>query len=322
MRYLSANDIEAAVDRSLLIEKMETAMRLAETGGIVMPPRTYVEYGDNSLALMPCFSSSGFSTKLVTIFPGNQGGPDPVVNGLVVLNDIRTGAPRAILNGQALTAVRTGAVGAVGVKHLAMHSPHALGLVGAGIQGFEQVLCAAETRPLTDVYVHDRDVSKLGDFMARLEKRLPGVTIHSAAGADEMLAACHTIVLSTTSCHPVLPDTESLLQGKCLIATGSYRPDMQELPRAAFSCAGRMFLDTLQAKNESGDVITPLEKGWLKEEALQTMGQFLLHKEDEEALQGETSIFKSVGMAFFDLMAAEYIFESACTRGLGKKIDP
>ncbi|MFH1156308.1 MAG: ornithine cyclodeaminase family protein [Pseudomonadota bacterium] len=321
MWYLNANDIEAAVDRSILIEKMETAMRLAETGDIVMPPRTYVEYGDNSLALMPCFAESGFSTKLVTIFPGNQTGPDPVVNGLVVLNDIRTGVPRAILNGQALTAIRTGAVGAVGVKHLAVFEPHALGLVGAGAQGFEQVLCAAEIRTLTDVYVHDRDVSKVGDFMTRLKKRLPCVRIRSAAGADEMLAVCRTIVLSTTSSQPVLPDSEVLLKGKCLIATGSYRPDMQELPRAAFVCAGGMLLDTLDAKSESGDIIRPLAQGWLREEALQTMGQFLLNRKEKEALQGETTIFKSVGMAFFDLMAAQYIFESARTRGLGKEID-
>lgn len=321
MLFLNGQDIEAAVDRAALVEQMEAAMKLAETGQVVMPPRMYVNHGPNSLALMPCFSDTGFSTKLVTIFPGNQGGPDPVVNGLVILNDIRSGAPSAILDGKVFTAIRTGAVGAVGVKHLSSRTPHALGLVGAGVQGFEQILSASTTRQFTDVWVYDTSSAKVPDFLARLTPFLPGVNLHQAANPEELLSVCRTIVLSTTSRQPVLPDIPDLMKNTCLIGTGSYQPDMQEIPRAAFQAAGRIFLDTAHARHESGDVIRPEEQGWVSAEKIQTMGGFLLSGEDETPLQETTAVFKSVGMAFFDLAAAESICERAIARGLGTRLN-
>ena len=321
MLFLNGHDVEAVIDRKVLVQRMEDAMRLAETDQIVMPPRTYVECGDNSLALMPCFGNSGFSIKLVTIFPGNHGGSDPVVNGLVILNDIKTGAPRAILNGQIVTAIRTGAVGAVGVKHLACRSPHALGLVGAGVQGFEQILCAATIRPLTDVYVFDRDAHKIPEFLERLAQCLPNINLHQASTVEELMGTCRTIVLSTTSPQPVLPNTAQLLEGKCIIGTGSYLPAMQEIPQMAYELSGRMFIDTVHARHESGDVIKPLTEGWLVKDRIQTMGDFLLSREDETGMYEKTTIFKSVGMALFDLIAAEYIFERACAKGLGTTLN-
>ncbi len=321
MLFLNGHDVEAAVDREILVQRMENAMRLAETDQVVMPPRTYVEYGDNSLALMPCFGNGSFSIKLVTIFPGNHGGPDPVVNGLVLLNDIKTGAPRAILNGQIVTAIRTGAVGAVGVTHLACPRPHALGLVGAGVQGFEQILSAATTRQLTDVYVYDRDTLKIPAFLEHLANCLPKVNLHQASTVEELLGACRTSVLSTTSRQPVLPDTPELLRGKCIIGTGSYLPDMQEIPQTAYELSGRMFIDTAHARHESGDVIRPRTEGWLVKDTIQTMGDFLLSREDETGMYEKTTIFKSVGMALFDLIAADYICERACAKGLGTTLN-
>lgn len=321
MLFLNGHDVEAAIDRKVLVQRMEDAMCLAETDQVVMPPRTYVEYGDNSLALMPCFGNNSFSIKLVTIFPGNHGGPNPVVNGLVVLNDIKTGAPRAILNGQIVTSIRTGAVGAVGVNHLACRTPHALGLVGAGVQGFEQILSAATTRQLTDVYVYDRDTLKIPEFLERLAHCLPNINLHQASTVEELMEACRTIVLSTTSSQPVLPDTAELLKGKCIIGTGSYLPDMQEIPQMAYALSGRIFIDTAHARHESGDVISPLTKRWIEKDRIQTMGDFLLSREDETGMYEKTTIFKSVGMAVFDLIAAEYIFERACAKGLGTTLN-
>ena len=322
MLYLNSQDIRAAVDRAALIEKMEAAMRLAETGKVLMPPRTYVNQGPNSLGLMPCFSDTAFSTKLVTIFPGNQGGTDPVVNGLVILNDIDSGAPRAILEGRTFTAVRTGAVGAVGVKHFAVPRPHALGLVGAGVQGFEQVLSAATARKFTAVKVFDRNPDVLPDFLARLAPLLPGVSLSQVSHAGELLTDCQTIILSTTSPTPVLPDRPELMEGRCIVGTGSYKPDMQEIPRAAFRAAGRIFLDTVHAAHESGDVITPKTEGWVPRNAIQTMGNFLDGGEDEAPLQETTTVYKSVGMALFDLAAAEYLYKTARAMGLGTTLTP
>ena len=185
MLLLNGDDIEQAVEKTALIEQMELAMHMAESGETVMPPRSYVTRNDNSLGLMPCFGKEGLCTKLVTTFPTNQGGPHPVINGLVVLNDSKNGEPLAVLNGQVLTALRTSAVGAVGVKHLSPVEPQALGLEGAGVQGFEQVRFAAAVRPPTDVYVFDRDTQKMDDFVQCLTPHLPGVKVWAAKTVED-----------------------------------------------------------------------------------------------------------------------------------------
>ena len=91
---------------------------------------------------MPCFGSDYFSTKLVSVFPKNLLIKEPMIYGSVILNDGQTGKPLAVMDGSKLTAMRTAAVGAVGVKHLSPENASTLGVVGLGIQGFHQALFA------------------------------------------------------------------------------------------------------------------------------------------------------------------------------------
>ncbi len=347
MLFLNAEDIENALDKNDLIDQMEEAMLLFETGKLSMPPRNHLEHGENTLLIMPCFGQTYFSTKLVTVFPGNRGTDFPVVNGMVLLNDIKTGEPVAMLDGQALTGIRTGAVGAVGIRHLSPETPHpqVLGIVGAGVQGFHQVRFAAAARPLEAVFVHNRDSAKIPAFIKKLEPELDGIPLKQAGSIEELLEASQTVILATSSSSPVLPEKPELLKGLTLLGIGSYRPDMQEFPRAAFEVTEQMFLDTDHARHESGDVIRPLEHGWISDNKVETMGKFLFNRKKRKSLgelSGEslseplrelskesfkkslykkTTIYKSVGVAAFDLAAAIYIFKNAQKKGLGQRLN-
>ena len=346
MLFLNGQDIEDAVNKPELINQMEEGMRRFESNGIAMPPRSHLTHGSNTLLLMPCFGDHYFCTKLVSVFPGNQEKGFPVVNGMVLLNDADTGKPVAILDGQTLTGLRTGAVGAVGVRHLTPETPQVLGLVGCGVQGFHQVRFAAATRQIEAVYLYNRDEKKIPTFMEKLaqDSGLNGVSLRQAKNGEELLAHANTVILATSSETPVLPDNPALFKGRTLIGVGSYRPDMREFPKAAFIHAHGMFLDTSHARHESGDVITPLEEGWINDANVQSMGRYLLDQKSERMKEGEerveriqtdissdlmppiergqnqTILYKSVGMAVFDLMAAVQIYTHAKEKGLGQHL--
>jgi len=83
------------------------------------------------------------------------------------------------------------------------------------------------------------------------------------ADAIEMLANVECAITATTSAIPVLPDDTARLAGKLLVALGSYRPNMRELPEAAFRAADLLHIDSPQARDDAGDVVDPLARGWM-----------------------------------------------------------
>ena len=90
----------------------------------------------------------------------------------MLLNDYQTGKPLAILDGQTVTAWRTGAVGGVGIRHLAAKDSHTVGIIGAGVQGFYQALYACTARDIHTVYVYNHSNRDLTDYLGRLEKAI------------------------------------------------------------------------------------------------------------------------------------------------------
>jgi len=111
MLYLGPNDILAAADFNAVMDAIEQAYQIDRNGNYEMPVRMHVENGENTLLYMPCFLNTIFGTKILSLFPGNAAKQRSVIEGIVLLNDVETGAPVAILDGARLTAIRTGAVG-------------------------------------------------------------------------------------------------------------------------------------------------------------------------------------------------------------------
>lgn len=326
---LAGTDILAAVSPGEIMDTIEQAMVVYEQGEVYMPPRMHLAYGDNDmLLLMPCFTKKGFGTKLVTVFPENSKYDAAVTNGVVLLNKAETGEPIALINGFVLTALRTAAVGSVSIRHLADDNATKLGLVGAGVQGYYQALFAAQTRPIKDIYVFSRTAGKIGEFLEKLGSALPEVRLHQAPSPETLLEASDIVITATTSNEPVLPDEPNLYTGKHFVGIGSFRPQMREFPAALFKEAERVFVDTEHALEETGDLIIPLAEGWLERSRIQTLGRFLLDRKENSSLspaydqdvKKATTFFKSVGMALFDLMAGQLVYEKAVENGLGQTI--
>jgi ornithine cyclodeaminase len=242
----------------------------------------------------------------------------PVLYGTVILNDGKTGKPLAIFNGAKLTAVRTAAVGSAGIKHTSSKNSSSLGLIGAGVQGFHQILFACRVRPIKEVYIFDAYNSDLKKFIDRLKVELPNVTFHICKDSEDLCAHSEIIITATNATSPVLPNSKESLQGKHIIAIGSYKPDMIEVPDALFELIDKVYIDVDMALDESGDLIQPINKGILAAENIKLLSSVIAGQEKLNIQ--ETTLFKSVGMALFDLFTAKYLLEKSLKTGIGQEV--
>ncbi|WP_142413633.1 ornithine cyclodeaminase family protein [Hathewaya massiliensis] len=322
MLYLNSKDILSAITFEEVMEAIEEAYKLYEKNQYDAPSRIHIDHGDKkTLLFMPCFTENVFGTKILTYFPENPKKGKPVLDGLMLLNDIETGEPICIIDGKALTKVRTGAVGGVGIKNTTPENIKTLGLVGTGVQGFYQVLYACTVRKFEKVYVFHMLKDKAEEFKERLEKELPEVEIIVSDTVEEMVKSSEVIITATTSNKPVLPDDPELLKGKHFIGIGSYKPFMREFPDALSKVVDTVLIDTEFAKEESGDLCIPMESGLLKEDKVLSFGEFLLNCEHKEKVVSGTTLYKSVGMALFDITASRLIYERAKAKGIGQNIE-
>jgi ornithine cyclodeaminase/alanine dehydrogenase-like protein (mu-crystallin family) len=152
MRILSEKDINRILTPGLAIEAVESAMVMYEGADFHMPPRAHVDYQGKVYLLMPCFIPGAFGSKLVSVFPENVSRNIPMIQGIVILNEGSTGIPLALMNGLAITAFRTGAIGAVAIKYLTDSNMSTLGVIGAGIQGYHQAFISTFVRNLSEVF--------------------------------------------------------------------------------------------------------------------------------------------------------------------------
>lgn len=318
MLILSAEDVERVVTPQDMTAAMEEAFRIYGAGDYTMPQRMHIDHHENTLLLMPCFSGEAFATKLVSFFPGNTAKGHPAIYGTVILNDGQTGKPLAMLNGAKVTALRTAGVGAVGMLYSAGREISSAGLIGTGTQGYYQALFACTLLPVKELFLYNRSPESAAECAHRLSKKFPDVRVKVVDTSRELAASASLIITATNAGSPVLPDDKDLLQGKHVVAVGSYKKDMQELPRALYSLVEKVYTDTDHACNETGDLIIPLEQGWLEAEQVVPLANLVTGR---ETVSGDITLFKSVGMALFDLVAARLIYAKAREQRAGVEVE-
>ena len=128
-----------------------------------------------------------------------------------------------------------------------------------------------------------------------------------------MVRKSEIICTATPAKEPVLPDDKALLAGKCIIAVGSYTPQMREIPDAIWDLVDKVYIELPYACEESGDLSQPLAEGRLTQDKIVLMDQYLASGA-REGVSKETTYFKSVGMGLFDVCIAQKLLEKAKER--------
>jgi ornithine cyclodeaminase/alanine dehydrogenase-like protein (mu-crystallin family) len=319
MLIINEKDIENAIEPFEMVSAIERAYLIQDKAGTNIPDRMHLDNGENTLLVMPGFIESIFGTKVVAVFPGNSQKEKSVINGAMILNDAETGEPLALINAKKLTAMRTGAVGATAVKYLAPFMARTLGIIGAGVQAYHQAIMISGQRPFQKLIINDSNSEKAEMLKEHLENRLENIKIEVTENPNQLVLDSDVVVTATSSSRPVFNVETDKLGIKTFIAIGSYKPNMQEIPFSIYKAINKVYVDTLHAKDESGDIKNPLQKGLIRKSDIIPFRALLTSEE----LLNETSIslFKSVGMSLFDLTFAELIYKNALEKGLGTEVE-
>jgi ornithine cyclodeaminase len=319
MRFLSGRDLHDLLPPHVLIEAIEQSLRDFAEQRVTVPARQHTHRGDVTLLTMPAVGQYAFGAKVVSVVPSNVTRGLPVIHGLMTLCDGVTGLPLAVLDAAALTAQRTGAVGALGLKHTTPAEVDSIGIVGTGVQGTWQAIFACAVRPIRTIYFVARNEDKAQRFVDRVSRQVPSVRTSRCGDVHELLSRTQVVITATTSSKPVLPGNRHRLERKHFVSVGSFKPTMQELPDSVYALAQEVVVDSDAAQEEVGDLIGPLSSGLIREQNILHIADLVVGKRWIHT--AGTTVFKSVGLALYDLYAAQAFCAEAQRLGRGTLLD-
>ncbi|MBB2948941.1 ornithine cyclodeaminase [Actinoplanes lutulentus] len=250
------------------------------------PARTAVTSDNGQMLLMPSTGGGRLGVKVVTV--ADHGSPR--VQGVYLLFDATTLAPAALLDGIALTTLRTPAVSVAAVLPYLPEKPR-VAVFGTGPQGRGHVETLAAVRELDRI-----------TYLTRRPVEIPGAETATAAEAPEVLADADVVVCATTARQPLF-DSSQLSDRAIVIAVGSHEPGAREVDGALLARAHVIVEDRTTAMREAGDVIHAVTEGHLTPADLIPIGQPVHHD--------RPILFKSTGMAWEDLVIATEVHRRA-----------
>jgi ornithine cyclodeaminase/alanine dehydrogenase-like protein (mu-crystallin family) len=202
----------------------------------------------------------------------------PVIHGLMTLSDGVSGQPLAVLDAAALTAQRTGAVGALGLKYTTPAEADSIGIVGTEVQGTWQAIFACAVRPVQTIYFVARDEDNAQRFVRQVLRQVPSVRMSRCKDVHELLSSTQVVITATTSSKPVLPDDRHRLEGKHFVSVGSFKPSVQGLPDFVYALAQKVVVDSDAAQEEVGDLIGPLSSGLISPDNVLSIAELVVGK--------------------------------------------
>ena len=315
IRVLSAAEVNSALPMSEAIVVIESAFAQYSTGKAAVPLRTHLDTRQGTTLIMPAYleQSNDLAVKIVSVYEGNTEKGLPTISALVVAMDPHTGRPVALMDGESLTAIRTGAAGGVAAKHLSRRDASTVVLFGAGVQGRAQLRAVMCVREVKTVFVIDRDPQK-AKTLAEEVKTWSNVPVVSVPDSQDQAVREADIVIAATTTRTPLFDGDLLKPGVHVTGIGSFTPEMQELDEKTVR-RSVVVVDSREAcKAEAGDII----KANVRIDA--ELGEVITGKHPGRNSDDQITFFKSVGLAAQDAAAAGAVLAKAREEALGTLI--
>ncbi len=319
MRFLTSADVEKALPMKVAIDLMRRAFIDLANPSAHVPVRSVIRMGDQSnqrALVMPAYLPSFTAgLKLITVSPNNSQRGLPTSHAVVVVVDQDTGEVNAIIEAEALTAIRTGAGSGLATDLLASSDAAVVAIFGAGKQAATQLEAVCAVRPIERALVFNRTISRAEQFAEVMSGRL-GIEVVVAHG-DGLLYEADVICTATASTKPVL-HSQHLKAGAHINGVGSYRPDMAEIPEDVVVRSFVVADHTPACLTEAGDIIQPIRRGAITEEHIMAdLGEILTLGMPERRPEHIWTFFKSVGNACQDIACGDYLARYAEEHDLG-----
>jgi ornithine cyclodeaminase/alanine dehydrogenase-like protein (mu-crystallin family) len=322
-RLLTEDHVKQLLPMPELITAMESAVARFSAREVLQPVRTVLSVGPTNafFGLMPAYieQPARLGAKLVTVFNANHARGLPSHLATIVLLDPDTGALLAIMDGRYITEARTAAVSAVSARHLSRSTAATLAILGSGVQARSHLEALAEVRALGDVRVWSPQAAHRRRFVDDVAGQV-SARVSAAESAAAAVEGADLIVLATSSPTPVVDDGW-VSHGAHVISVGACRPDQREMAPELVARA-RLFVDSRAAALvESGDVVLGIQEGRFGEsQVLGELGDVVLGRVEGRQSDRDITIFKSLGMAVEDVVAADLVFRKAVETGAGTEL--
>ncbi len=320
--FLSASEVAESLSMQAAIDAVRDAFVQLSAGRARVPLRTPLPLADDGAALfMPVHlpEQGRLGVKVATVVPDNPGRNLPTIQALVAVFDATTGRAEAVMDGEVLTAVRTGAASGVATDALARANASVAAVVGAGAQGRRQLEAVCCVRPIREALVYDADPASALRFAEEMadSEGIPVRVLRAVSGIRDADVVC----TATSSNTPVLSDGD-LAPGTHINAIGSYRPDAREIPGETVARA-RLVVDSRESYlREAGELVLALKEGLLAENSIPAeLGEVVAGSVPGRRDDDQLTLFKSVGNAVQDLAAAAVVLEEARRLGLGTEVE-
>ncbi len=317
--FLAENDIKSILSMKESIALMRDAFSQISQGKVTTPLRTNINIPghDADVLFMPVHSVENdlIGLKMVTVFKNNPMAGYPLIHALIILMDGRNGKPLAVMDGEYITALRTGAAGGLASDLLARPDAKILGVIGAGVQGRTQMAAVCEVRDIKKVIIMDKDPVIAGNLAEYANNDLKIDT--EVNPAENRISACDIICTATSSSTPVFSDSD-LKDGVHINAIGAYQPDKREIPGETIKRAKLVVDQRSACLSEAGDIIIPIREQLIDEDHIHAeLGEIVIGRQKGRSDDSEITVFKSVGNAAQDLVTAGEIFSKARNLEIG-----
>ena len=313
--HINESEVRQLLTMKMAIEAVETVSRKQAAGTVIVQPRRRFELPNGGffhyMAAMD--TEAGFiGMKQYTYVKG-------ALRFLVPLYEIATGALLALIEADYMGQLRTGAASGVATKYLARENAKVAAMIGSGGQAKTQLEAVASVRQLDSARAYGRDPERRAKFCAEMSRRL-GIKVEAAESSTEAVRGVDIVSTATTSGKPVLSG-EDLPGGVHINAIGANHAHKRELDDGVIAKADVIFVDSLaQSKQEAGDLILPFEQHPEKWAQVHELAELVAGKVPGRTSPSETTLFKSNGIASWDLAAAIVVYRLAQDHQLGREI--
>jgi alanine dehydrogenase len=324
---LSRREVEELLDPDQLIDALADAMADLSAGRASVPPRVgaLVDERDGLLAAMPGYtpSAGALASKLVTLFPRNAGGELPTHQAVIVVFDSENGQPAALLDGTAITALRTGAGSALATRLLARENAASIAILGTGVQARSHARTVTRVRAFEELRVAGRSQTKAEELAEELAGELD-LRVRAAASWEEACNGADVVCATTHALEPVVR-REWLAAGVHVTSVG-YNPRGREVDDATVLDALVVVESRAAALAPfpagSNDLLQPIEQGLISAEHVHAeIGELIEGSRSGRSSQEQITLYKSVGVAVQDAAAAALVLRTARERSAGLEIE-